>query len=561
MMDRNFLLAAALSILVLLAWQAYVVPPAPPPEERAERVVRSDEPARPAPEAPGTAAAPPPVPPLAAPESEEQLVAAVARGPEQRVVIAGDLFEAEFTSHGGALVRWELRGYDDASQPGRPPVEITTLGGEAEVALATPFEELGLGDLSRAEFQVERPDARTIVFTREQDGIRLRKIYALEEDGYLFRLRMEVENGSGRLVQPRFLTIWPAQFRESGDFREFNLVAYSQGSLEQRPVTPGPSFLGFGGGVLERSEEFPPEVDWAGAQMRYFLAALIPDLPREASVRFTPVRVREEARAELEFRPVDLPPGQRIERELRIYLGPKEPERLDALGAHLDQAILRGWFPSLTRFFAWALAATYGVIPNYGIAIILITIFVRLLMAPLMTRQMRAMKRLSDLQPKMKEVQKKYPDDRQKQSEAMMAVYREAGVNPLATMAGCLPMLLQLPVFIGFYYALQGAIELRQQPFFGWMNDLSEPETLFVIPGIGLPVRVLPLLMGGSMVLQQRLMPTAMDPAQARMMMTVMPIMFTVLFYQFASGLVLYWFVSNLLGIAQQAITNRRMSK
>jgi YidC/Oxa1 family membrane protein insertase len=124
-------------------------------------------------------------------------------------------------------------------------------------------------------------------------------------------------------------------------------------------------------------------------------------------------------------------------------------------------------------------------------------------------------------------------------------------------MTGCLPMLLQLPVFIGFYYALQGAIQLRQQPFVGWIDDLSQPEALFVIPGIDLPVRLLPILMGASMVAQQKLTPSAMDPAQARMMLTVMPVMFTLMFYQFASGLVLYWFVSTLLGIGQQMLTNR----
>ena len=110
---------------------------------------------------------------------------------------------------------------------------------------------------------------------------------------------------------------------------------------------------------------------------------------------------------------------------------------------------------------------------------------------------------------------------------------------------------------MGFYYALQGAIQLRQQPFFGWIDDLSQPEELFVIPGIDLPVRLLPILMGASMVAQQKLTPTTMDPAQARMMLTVMPVMFTLMFYQFASGLVLYWFVSTLLGIGQQMLTNR----
>jgi YidC/Oxa1 family membrane protein insertase len=558
--DRNFLLAAALSVLVLLFWQAYFVPPpAPPPPAEDVAAPEVGVPAEPRPAPPTEAERVVTVPEAPAPAIPEP--EADPREPEQRIALRTDLWEAEFSSHGGALLRWHLLEYDDASQPGQPLVEMTMLGGEGDLALATPFDELGFGDLSRADYQVERPDGRTLVFHRRQDGIQIRKTYTFEDNDYVFRLRMEVDNGSPRHIQPRFTTLWPAHYRESADFREFNLVAYTGGSLEQRPISPGPAFLFFGGGVMERAYEFPPDVDWAGAQTRYFLAALVPDLPREATARFTPVQVGREAHAEIAFRPIDLPPGQRVEREYRVYLGPKEPDRLDELGAHLDEAILRGWFPSLTRFFAWALTATYGVVPNYGLAIILITIFVRLLMAPLMARQMKAMKRLGDLQPKMKEVQKKYPDDRQKQSEAMMAVYKEAGVNPLATMAGCLPMLLQLPVFIGFFYALQSAIQLRQQPFVGWMKDLSEPEALFVIPGIELPVRVLPLLMGASMVLQQRLMPTTMDPAQARMMMTVMPIMFTVLFYQFASGLVLYWFVSNLLGIAQQAWTNRRMSK
>jgi YidC/Oxa1 family membrane protein insertase len=165
------------------------------------------------------------------------------------------------------------------------------------------------------------------------------------------------------------------------------------------------------------------------------------------------------------------------------------------------------------------------------------------------------MKRMSELQPKMKAIQEKYKDDRQLQSQKMMELYRSAGVNPLG---GCLPMLVQFPVFIGLYYALQSVIELRQAPFVAWIDDLSVPEALFVIPGIELPLRVLPLLMGGSMWLQQKMTPaTTMDPMQQRMMQTIMPVMFTFLFYQFASGLVLYWLVSNLLGIAHQAWMNR----
>jgi YidC/Oxa1 family membrane protein insertase len=136
-----------------------------------------------------------------------------------------------------------------------------------------------------------------------------------------------------------------------------------------------------------------------------------------------------------------------------------------------------------------------------------------------------------------------------------MKLYKETGVNPLG---GCLPLLLQFPVFIGLYYALQSSIDLRQAPFVGWIQDLSIPEELFIIPGFDIPLRVLPLIMGASMILQQRMTPSTMDPAQARMMMTVMPVMFTVLFYQFPSGLVLYWMVSNLLAISHQLWVNRK---
>jgi YidC/Oxa1 family membrane protein insertase len=198
----------------------------------------------------------------------------------------------------------------------------------------------------------------------------------------------------------------------------------------------------------------------------------------------------------------------------------------------------------------------YSVVGNYGVAIVILTILVRIVTAPLTVKQMRSMERMRALSPKLKEIQAEFADDRQKQSEKTMALYKSEGVNPLG---GCLPMLLQFPVFIGLFYSLRSTIQLRQAPFFGWIDDLSVPESLFEIPVLDLPFRVLPLIMGASMVLQQRITPTQMDPAQAKMMMTVMPIMMTVIFYQFPSGLVLYWMISNLLAIAHQLWIGRGM--
>ena len=563
-MDRNFALAVALSLGVLVIWATFVAPPTPPAEpEVAQEAEPAPAPPTPA-EVPSGETWPPPeagVPEMPAPPAPDTLAETrPAAEPARRVAFQTEVVDASLTSHGAGLERWALRRYERAGKDGGGPIDLVPPMDALGPALATPFEELGLGDWSRAAWEVDRPGSDTVVFTRAQDGVVVRKTYRFEQDGYLLRLRLEVENGSDRTLRPTFRVRWPAASRDDTDFRELSLVSYRDGELTQAPVGEGASFLGFGAGTLEEPQTFAREVDWAGAETRYFLAAMLPEVPREAFARFLPVQTGRLAVTEVAFAPVDVPPGQRAAREYRVYAGPKQAERLDAAGAHLGEAIQRGWFPSLTRFFAWLLHATYEVVPNYGVAIILLTIVVRLLMAPIMARQMKSMKRMGELQPRIKEIQAKYPDDRQKQSEAMMSLYREAGVSPFSMLTGCLPMLLQLPVFIGFYFALQGSIDLRQQPFMLWIQDLSAPESLFVIPGLELPVRLLPLLMGGSMVLQQRLSPTAMDPAQARMMMVMMPVMFTVLFYQFASGLVLYWLVSNLLGIAQQVWTNRSKS-
>ena len=558
--DRNLLLAIVLSVAVLTLWGRFA---APPPEQtppggspQVEQQVPPDR----------NASLPPESAPH--PRGSKEARGAADRAPaivqpveeEERVHIRTQLFDAELTTRGGALLRWDLLRYDDPSVPGRPQVDLVTLDPEREVALATPFESLGLGDWSQAPWVLQQPDPLTVVFTREQNGIRVRKTYEFSRDQYLFRLRLEVENGSGQPVAPAFRVGWPAERRESTDYRDFGIGFYTDGSYEYKTLHTSRSFFGMGGGSFKEVLEVPKDIDWAGAVTRYFVAALLPDVPREAAVRVTPIVPGERAQLELAFQKAEVPPGRRVDHEYRVYLGPKEPDRLDAVGAHLEAAIRKGWFPSLTRFFTRLLTATYAVVPNYGVAIILLTIVVRLLMAPLMARQMRSMKRMSTLQPKIKELQARYPDDRQKQSEAMMSVYKEAGVNPLSTMTGCLPMFLQFPVFIGFYYALQGSIQPRQQPFVGWIDDLSAPETLFVLPGLEIPVRLLPLLMGASMFLQQKLSPSAMDQTQARMMMTVMPVMFTLMFYQFASGLVLYWLVSTLLGILQQVYTNRQSS-
>ena len=197
-----------------------------------------------------------------------------------------------------------------------------------------------------------------------------------------------------------------------------------------------------------------------------------------------------------------------------------------------------------------------NVIANYGMAIILLTIMLRLVTFPLSQRQFKSMRKLGTIAPEMKELQEKHKGDKEKLQSEMMALYRKKGMNPVTAMGGgCIPLLIQMPFLISLYFALQISMDLRHAPFFGWIHDLSAPETLFELAGI--PVRVLPLLMGATMVLQQRLMPAqGVDPQQRQMMMW-MSVVFIFMFYGFPSGLVLYWFVSNLLGIGQQALIHR----
>jgi YidC/Oxa1 family membrane protein insertase len=556
-LDRNFLLALALSFAVLTVWTLYTAPkakdataPGTPAAAPATPGAES-APASPGAASPSVERAPAPAPPSAPTAAP----VAQAASEEQRITVETDRVRAIFTTRGGALVHWELRDFDDAYLPGRPRVELTTFDPESQVGLFTPFDAFGFGDLRFAPYAVEAADAQGVTFVREQQGVRMRKVYRVEPDSYLLGLRIEVENRTDRTLKPTFRVGWPTVGRSTHDWAELGLSAYWEGSLKHTRLGPGGAPMS---GMFSRGSaeaiEYPADVDWAGADTRYFLTALISDVPRETAARLAPASGGTPAVAEIAQRAIDLPPGQSAARDLRVYLGPKESRYLDAAGGHLDQAVQKGWFPPLTNFFTAVLVATHEVVPNYGVAIILITIVVRLLMFPIMQRQMRSMKRMSAIAPRMKEIQEQYKDDRERQSQEVMKLYKESGFNPLT---GCLPMVLQLPVFIGLYYALQNAIALRQEPFFAWIHDLSAPEVLFMIPGLELPVRLLPILMGGSMVLQTRMTPTTMDPAQARMMNTIMPLMFTFMFYQFASGLVLYWLVSNLLGIAQQLVVNR----
>jgi len=546
-LDRNLFLAFALSFAVLTGWMLLTGPPQ-----------------RPVPQSPVIAeeSAPAPLPPSspaqpAAPESRSTAVRGSPETPEETLRLERPLFVATLTTRGAGLKGWELRGYDTGPRAGALPIQLLDESAGQPSALLTPLEELGLGSLAERSFEIESNDGSTVAFRYQGEGVVVRKIYTFEADGYAFALKLRIENGSKGAVSPRFGVDWPARTQHGSDFKDQALAVLHEGSVTRQPLAQFGK-PGFFSRNPARSVELAREVDWAGIDLPYFLSAVLPDQPALANARFVSTEPGQSGLVQVYFDGVEIPPAQSAERVYRVYLGPKENERLEALGGGLIRAIDLGytWVVPLTRFFHWLLQALYSMVPNYGIAIIVLTILVRLVTAPLTNRQMRSMERMRALAPKLEELRAKHADDKAKQSEEMMRLYRQEGVNPLG---GCLPMVLQIPVFIGLFYALRSSIELRHSPFFAWITDLSIPEALFTLPGFDLPVRVLPILMGASMVVQQKLTPMQADPAQAKMMLIVMPVMMTVMFYQFPSGLVLYWMVSNVIAISHQLWIGRRL--
>lgn len=312
-------------------------------------------------------------------------------------------------------------------------------------------------------------------------------------------------------------------------------------------------------------------VAWAAVHNRFFALGAIAQQPaqevqgREAELGGSPAPARGKSpppkgiQASLAYPETVLQPNQTLERTFHIFAGPREYKILQRIALALDNNFDRimgfGWFGLFAQLLLSSMNGLYAMGLSYAGAIIAITVIIKLLFWPLTQASTRSMKRMSALQPQMKAIQEKYKEDPVKMNRKMMEFMKEHKVNPLG---GCLPMLLQVPVFIGFYQMIQSAIELRGERFL-WACDLSKPDTVWIIPGFGFPLNLLPLIMGATMLWQARLTPPSpgMDPVQQKIM-RYMPLMFLVILYNFSAGLTLYWTVQNLLTIAQMKLTRAK---
>lgn len=287
---------------------------------------------------------------------------------------------------------------------------------------------------------------------------------------------------------------------------------------------------------LTEPKSFKEGVKWIAQEDKYFFSSIVPKVQIEDSKVWS-----KNADALVALK---LPAGVS---NYFIYTGPKEYDTLKKYGFGLEHIVDFGFFSILARPLFWVLKIFYSISHNYGIAIIILTILVRIPFIPLINKGQRSMKKLQDIQPKMAELREKYKNDPQRMQKELMELYKKHKVNP---MGGCLPMLLQIPVFFALYKVLLIAIELRNAPFMLWIKDLSVKD----------PYYILPIIMGATMVIQQKMTPSTMDPTQQKIMM-IMPIVFTFMFLTFPSGLVLYWLVNNVLSIAQQWYMNKKLAK
>ncbi len=554
-MDKNLLIAVVLSVLVVVGYQEYLrvyYPQKPKPAASATAAPAAKTTA--APHADGSAA--PPIPELA-----DEPAAPVAAAAAPDVSVETDLFIAKLASRGGRLVSFQLKNYRTTIDPQSALLEMVNAGADL------PLGVVLRGDQTKSDRDVAyEPSTRDLRVAGDQeaelafrgtlpDGGTIEKRLRFRGARYDFEVALDI-GGAG--TREAGLAWAHKQAPPSKDQHwvgtealiDKKLVYLEPEQLTEGAIYPNP----------RDPSAANATVQWAGYADSYFLSAIAPNV--ETSVRAWMKLQQDTVTTEVL---VPLATVQQDAPEYTVYVGPKDLEHLTPPGRQLHRALDLGWFSLLAELLLRALKFFHRFTGNYGLDIIVLTVLIKVLFIPLTQKSFASMQGMQKLQPEMKRLQERFKDDREALNREMMELYRRHKVNPLG---GCLPMLLQMPVFIGLYNALFYAVELRHAPFALWINDLSAPDRLPALPaapiavlfGVDIRIPVLTLLMGASMLVQQKMTPPAGDPAQQKMMM-FMPVIFTVMFVSFPAGLVLYWLVNNVLTIAQQGMMQRRSAQ
>jgi YidC/Oxa1 family membrane protein insertase len=515
-MEKRVLLFVVLTMLTLFAMQ-YFQPPAKPPVKAPAGAVNSTV-ATSAPEVPVRESG------IMSQEDvspETAIKAPTVEADEKLVSVETDLYSAVFTTKGGTLRSFELKEYQ--AEDGSPVVLLRE--GARMRTLAIGVSD----DYSISERNFELVGRDLVLSSDGQQTGRL--TFSYRGDGFSIRRHYEFSAGSYVMELEDTVTGLPHYQMTLGS--DFGLYKRDESYLHVGPVLLSMNDREeFKPGKVGKPESYPAPIKWIALEDKYFAGAVVMrDDMEEATVwpegGSTAIGVR----------------GAPGTHKLTVYGGPKEQDILEAVGGELKYIVDFGFFSPIARPIFWLLKKLYYVVGNYGVAIILLTIMIRVPFIPLVNKGQKSMKKLQELQPRIKDMKERYKNDPDRMNKEMMGLYSKHKVNPIG---GCLPLILQIPVFFALYKVLLMTIELRGAPFAFWIHDLSMKD----------PYYITPVLMGATMLLQQKMTPTGGDERMRKMLMW-MPIVFTFISFSFPSGLVLYWLVNNLLSITQQFFVNR----
>ena len=578
-MDRKSILILAASFALLMAWYPMVnrwYPPAPLPKstnlvQQATNGIRPSSPADAA-----TNLAPNAIPVPATPLR----ILPLAETPEELVVVENGQARYTFTSHGGGLKQVELKQYPERVGSQRRTALASTNSATLNRHASLPVMAVlgGVDIQGDGVFRLSRAGSVVRAEKKLTNGLVWIKEFRLETN-YLVEVVARLENQGAQMVNlpAQEWVVGAATPISSSDNNAVMLGAIDYNGTKANFVNEAWFANRSMGGCLPGTPRTQylsgTNIVWAAVYNQFFTLAVIPkepagqmeahriDLPSPSAAEIAAdsktVLKPFGVESALIYPPVTLGPKQAVERRFSVYAGPKEYNTLARLGAAYNNDLdllmhFGGFFGFFAKLLLLSMNGLHALHIGYGLAIIVITVIIKLLFWPLTNASTRSMKRMAALQPQMKEIQEKYKADPKKMNLKLMEFMKENKVSPVS---GCVPMLLQIPVFFGFYTMLQGAIELRGAHFL-WATDLSTADTIWVIPGFGFPINPLPLIMGVTMLWQARMTPPSpgMDPMQQKIM-KYMPLMFMVFLYNFSAGLTLYWTVQNLLTIAQMKVT------
>ena len=471
----------------------------------------------------------------------------------RKITINTPLYSVQISEKGAVFTSFILKKYRQHIELNSPLLEMLSTEPNAEtITLAFQNKTSHDFDLNNSFFLSKLPsDSIDIYETPEEvsftfvssSGIVIEKKFTFFPETYLIKLNVAVKNQSDQTFQNNLIVSiqnkGPADKTMYGFEGPSALINDKLTQIKTKKIeTTGP---------------LSGKIKWIALQDRYFISCIIPEKPAEAVMQIG-VNPQNILKADYIQPESIIAPNTQHGFEYSLYFGPKSMKALAKANYDLKKAVNFGMFDVIAKPCVWAMNYLYEFIPNYGIAIIMLTVFIKIILWPLGSKSYKSMSEMKKLQPLMAELREKHKNNKQKMNQEIMGLYKTYKVNPLG---GCLPMVVQIPIFFALYRMLYEAIELRHAPFFGWINDLAAPDRLFnfdfsipfMQPPYGIPV--LTIIMGGTMFLQQKMSPPMGDPSQAKIMM-FMPIIFTVIFINFSSGLVLYWLVNNILSISQQ---------